>query len=445
MKPLRLPLWTLLSPSLAAYLWLGYVAERADFTVVLSLFAVLFALYGVAMRAIQTLHDEKLALGAAILFRVALLFSLPNLSDDFYRFIWDGRLLLHGENPFAKQPSAYSQEELAMLGLSEDLFSKLNSPNYFSVYPALCQLGFWLGAAISPSSVLLSVVVMKLYLLLFECGTLFLLPKLCTALGVDKKNALYYGLNPLVIIEIGGNLHFEAVMIFFLVLTLYLFRSGEDKRTSMIWGGALSLALSASAKLLSLIFLPVFVRRLGWTRGTTFAMLTVLYAAVLLLLLVPVTSGANFFSSIRLYFQTFEFNASFYALARWAAANLIGGDAASTAGAWLGACTMIAIVGIAFFHNPKTLRSSAEAMLFSLATYFFFATTIHPWYLATLVALSVVSSYRFALVWSGMATLSYSAYQSVPYQEQAILIFIEYALVFGTLVVERRMRARSEK
>lgn len=445
MRLSRLPLWTRLAPSLAAYLWLGYVAKRADFEIIISLFAVLFALYGVSMPALKTVNDEKVALGASILFRALLLFSLPNLSDDFYRFIWDGRLLLHGENPFSKPPSAYSQEELTLLGLSEDLFAKLNSPNYFSVYPALCQLGFWLGAVLSPSSVFLSVVVMKLYLLLFECGTLFLLPKLCEAIGVDKKNTHYYGLNPLVIIEISGNLHFEAVMIFFLILTLYLFCLSEEKKHVEIWRGALSLALSASTKLLSLIFLPVFMKRLGWARGASFAMLTMLLVTMLLLLLVPLASGANFFSSIQLYFKTFEFNASFYAVARWVATTFIGGEAASTAGVWLGGFALIAILGIAIFHDANTLRSSAEAMLLSLAVYFFLATTIHPWYLTTLVALSAISRSRFALVWSGMVTLSYATYQSIPYQEQAILTFIEYAVVFGTLSVEWRGVVRIEK
>lgn len=84
-------------------------------------------------------------------------------------------------------------------------------------------------------------------------------------------------------------------------------------------------------------------------------------------------------------------------------------------------------------------------MLFSIATYFFFATTIHPWYLTTLVALSVVSRYRFALVWSGMATLSYSIYQSIPYQEQTIFACIEYAVVFGVLMVERLCLVRKER
>lgn len=441
----RVPLVVLLAPSLVAYLWLGYGVERKDFALVISLFATLFALYGVLINAVQDRQDEKVAFWASILFRLVLLFSLPNLSDDFYRFIWDGRLLEHGENPFAKQPMAYTQEERLALGLSDEIFAKLNSPNYFSVYPALCQLGFWLGATVSPASVFLSVVVMKLYLLLFECGTLYLLPKLCKVCGVKEKCALLYGLNPLVIVEISGNLHFEAVMIFFLILTLYLLGRAEEKGNDATWVSALTLGLSASAKLLSLLFLPMFFRRLGWAKGAKFATLTMLIAVALLLLLVPVASGANFLSSLRLYFQTFEFNASLYALARWAAARAFGGEAASMVGAWLGACAMIAILGIAFFYHTKPLRTSMEAMLFSIATYFFFATTIHPWYLTTLVALSVVSRSRFALVWSGMATLSYSAYQSVPYQEQAMFACIEYAVVFGALIVERRRLVRKER
>ena len=37
--------------------------------------------------------------------RLLILFSFPLLSDDIYRFIWDGSLLHHGINPFSLTPS----------------------------------------------------------------------------------------------------------------------------------------------------------------------------------------------------------------------------------------------------------------------------------------------------------------------------------------------------
>jgi hypothetical protein len=48
--------------------------------------------------------SEVALIGAALLFRLLLLFAVPALSDDFYRFLWDGRLSLEGINPFLYTP-----------------------------------------------------------------------------------------------------------------------------------------------------------------------------------------------------------------------------------------------------------------------------------------------------------------------------------------------------
>lgn len=438
LTPPRPLLWSLLVLSALAHLWLSYTVERANFTVVISLIALLFGIYFWIIRTAHTEQDYKIAFGISIGIRAALLFSVPNLSDDFYRFIWDGRLLAHGESPFAKLPSVYSPNDLAAFGLDADLLSKLNSPNYFSVYPALCQLGFWLGASLSPSSVFGSVVVMKLYLFLFECGTLFLLPALCAAAGIDKKNTLVYALNPLVIIELCGNLHFEAVMIFFLVLTLYLLRSIDAAPTKNSWLAALTLSLSASAKLLPLMFLPLLTRRLGWRSGVWFSAATLSLTLLFLALVVPLSIVENFFSSVKLYFQTFEFNASLYTAARFVGNRFFEYAVVSKFGTALALVSALIIVVLALRRPALTMLQCAETMLFSLATYFVFATTVHPWYLTTLVALSAFSRYRFGIGWSGAAALSYAAYQSPPYQEQAWLTVIEYVVVFGVFVVERQ-------
>ena len=39
--------------------------------------------------------------GGAIAFRVALLFTAPTLSDDIYRYMWDGHVANNGVSPYA--------------------------------------------------------------------------------------------------------------------------------------------------------------------------------------------------------------------------------------------------------------------------------------------------------------------------------------------------------
>ena len=75
-------------------------------------------------------------------------------------------------------------------------------------------------------------------------------------------------------------------------------------------------------------------------------------------------------------------------------------------------------------------------MLLLLTFYYFLATTIHPWYITTIVLLSVFTKYKFPLVWSFMVILSYSAYGNEAYKENFWLIAMEYLIVFGVFVWE---------
>ncbi len=78
----------------------------------------------------------------ALLARIACSLDLPLLSDDFYRFIWDGQLLLEGVNPIGKIPTDVSLD----LRNEGRLLDQMNSRDYPSVYPPLHQLGMAFGA-----------------------------------------------------------------------------------------------------------------------------------------------------------------------------------------------------------------------------------------------------------------------------------------------------------
>ena len=75
-------------------------------------------------------------LGISLLLRIIPMFAIPALSDDFYRFIWDGRLLAAGINPFAGLPGEFLNEPaLVAKGISNELYGLLNSPTHYTIYP----------------------------------------------------------------------------------------------------------------------------------------------------------------------------------------------------------------------------------------------------------------------------------------------------------------------
>ena len=91
------------------------------------------------------------------------------------------------------------------------------------------------------------------------------------------------------------------------------------------------------------------------------------------------------------------------------------------------------ILTITFFRKNRTTIELISAMLLALSFYYFTTTTVHPWYVATLLILSVFTKYKFPLVWSFVIILSYLAYVNVDKadkSENLWVIALEYAVVY---------------
>ena len=86
------------------FLLINYSTQRTDFIQLISLYCCAFGLYVIIYKYWNTdvLINEGKWLGIAI--RFSILFSMPNLTDDFYRFIWDGHLSINHINPYAYTP-----------------------------------------------------------------------------------------------------------------------------------------------------------------------------------------------------------------------------------------------------------------------------------------------------------------------------------------------------
>lgn len=413
---------------------IGYVIQRHETPYLISVYAILFLIYLWMIKQDQLQISFWLTVG--FIFRIIFIFSLPSLSDDFYRFIWDGRLWSAGYHPFAELPSTYLKQNIA--GINEELFNHLNSPNYFTIYPPVAQFIFWASVKISPNFVLGSVMVMRVILLLAEVGTLLLIHSLLKRFSLPAKNILVYALNPLVIIELVGNLHFEGLTIFFLLLAVYLVIINK-------WiGSAMSIALAVGTKLLPLIFIPGLVRTIGVKR---FIQYGVVFTAFTLLIFFPLYDQSVFqamMSSVSLYFNKFEFNASLYYLIREYGFWQYGYNTIQTTGWKLG---LIAAILILIFSFRKGLKWNSDMEIDSsrvlvsdwmwvLSVYFLFVTILHPWYITTLLVFSIFTSYRFPMVWTGLIFLTYAGYTVNGFAENLWLTAFEYIVVIGYFIFE---------
>lgn len=405
---------------------LGYFTEQTQTSRFFTLSIPFFSLFlFVNLWNVQR-KDVFFYLGIGIILRLVLLPSFPMLSDDIYRFIWDGHLLRSGISPFEHLPSYYAVQDFPVAGLNAELFAELNSPEYYTIYPPVAQLTFIVGTVLCPESWLGAAVVMRLFLFCFEVGSIFLLVKLFEHFKYGLKNILLYALNPLIIIEITGNLHFEGAMIFFLLLAFYLLVKNR------IWLSAGAMALSIASKLLPLLFLPFLFARLGLDKAVKYF---ILIGVVLVVLFLPVTGNffiSHFGDSLDLYFRKFEFNASIYYLVRWVGYQQIGYNIIQSAGPILASLTFFGIVASALLFDRKaSFKNWPKKMLFAICLYLLFTPTVHPWYVALPVVLCLFTHYRFPILWSGLIWLTYFNYSGGVYEEKLHWVAVEYSLVIA--------------
>ncbi|SDR82549.1 glycosyltransferase 87 family protein [Christiangramia echinicola] len=421
----------------AFYFSFGYGLDRSDFPKLILLYAALCFLSFKLVNMLKT--DLKILIGLAVLFRLVFLFSLPNLSQDYFRFIWDGRLIAEGWNPYLYIPNELIELQNFSIAQATELINGMGSlsAGHFSNYPPLNQLIFAISGWISSSSILGSVIVFRLIIILADIGTFIFGRKLLKSMGMDENRIFLYILNPFIIIEMTGNLHFESVMVFFLVLSLYLLYKGKWFLSAIILG------LSISIKLLPLLLLPLLFKYfINFKKLSGFGKLLLFYFVCLLtvvLTFLPFYSAevfSNFMASIGLWFGKFEFNASIYYLVRWIGFEVKGYNIIETAGKVLPLITILIILGLTFFRNFRDTKQLVTNMLFAMTAYLLLSTTIHPWYLAIPLLLSVFTNFKYVLIWTGVVMLSYYAYSNPEYQESFWLIAIEYLVVLYFLIVD---------
>ncbi len=409
---------------------LGYLPRQGDVLWIIGCYVPLFGLYIGTYRYFKEHHDLLFFVFLSIGLRCMLIFAFPNLSDDIYRFVWDGMLINDGVNPYLYTPTEYL--ELHGNGVSKytDLYPHLNSKDYYSVYPPVCQLVFSMSTWLFQSHLFWATVVMKVLFVVAETLTIYFLLKLTQMTGINQQRVLLYALNPLIIIELTGNLHYEAFMILFLVLALWSFLRKRFKFFGIF------MALSVAAKLLTLIFLPFFLRR---ARTNDLLRFFAVMGGTLFALFYPFLGwqlAGHLWQSINLYFQKFEFNASIYYLVRWVGYQIKGYNIIETAGPILQVTTFLIILILAFTEKRKSFKNLFEKMLLAITCYLFLATTVHPWYLAMPVMFTVFTYFRYPIFWSALICLTYVNYSYSPYHENLWVVALEYSIVFLLFLIE---------
>jgi hypothetical protein len=409
------------------YIQLAFFIIRTNSTVLIGTFTLLFLFYLLLVRSVLSF---RVLLLFGIVYRLIFVFSIPALSDDFFRFFWDGILIINRINPFLYVPSDIIENPAINIPeLRNALFTALNSPEYHTIYPPVSQFVFWISAYLGEGNIFKAVLIMKSFIFVAEMGTIYLLWSLLKFYKLKKELTLFYILNPLIVIELTGNLHFEALMIVFVLLAVFYISRRQ-------WiGGAMAFALAIAAKLTPLLLLPFVLKRLKLRKSILFYLLTFLMVLLMFFPFMGYELVHGMSSSLGLYFQKFEFNAGIFYIIREIGMWVLGYDVIQTAGVVLGLLTFVLVILLALYENTKG-QNLPGIFIWPLFIYFAFSTIVHPWYATPLVAFCLFSRYRFPIVWSYTIFLSYIGYSVTGFQEQAWVLWVEYLSVFGVMIYE---------
>ena len=326
------------------------------------------ALLAMRIAAAQTGRRIMLLIfGAAIIMRVLLVMQPPLLSDDMYRYIWDGRIENAGFNPFGYVPA---DERLKHLRDSV-IYPLVDKKDYaVSIYPPIAQFIFAATVFVSDS-----LVAMKLAMLLFEAMAIVSVLYLLDRLGRPRALIVGYLWHPAALWEIANNSHVDAAM---MGLVFAAFALGISRGRAYLAGallGAAALVKPTAALVLPVIWRPFDIR------------LPAFVLALALLLYVPFLSvGTGVFGFLGGYVreQRLDTGGSFYLV------NLLSGQGPPAK--WLmmayyavSAALLIALVLRTSFDTDHSLERSLRNVATILITFLFLLSPDYPWYLLVLL------------------------------------------------------------
>lgn len=434
---------------LAPLAWIDDLRATIPLYVILVTVAALLVYVGVGWmeRSGRDIPMRTILLGALLL-RLLVLPMQPSLSDDAWRYLWDGRLLLHGINPYLVTPA-----DTWLARFHDDLFRRQGYPTTNTIYPPGAQIVFASSMAVSEavgSEYLVGYYFYKASILGLELLVVGMLLQALRLRGMPLRRAILYAWHPLPIIELTGQGHTDILWGAALVAgVLFLLRDQK--------GPALgALAAGASARLYPLGVMPLFLRyrssvaggsqssnpsslesaeqRRDWVVG----MLLGIPFILLFLVFLDTEAVASFGRVLGRFTNYYEFNGGFYYVVKLVADALHLDPSNMVAGA---ICSVLGVTGHLLVWLRPMRRGDIEEflsrLLLLLTLEIGLGAKAHIWYFtAPLALLPLMDRSALRPVWLWLAVagpFTYLMFESNPVAERYDVLLLEWgiaALIF---------------
>jgi len=323
-----------------------------------------------------------------LVLRLGMVFTEPTLSDDVYRYLWEGHLVTEGVSPYAFTVDS-------PVGEAYDIPARTlaNNRTLASPYLPVAHALFGLTAFLLPSEPW----TMQLLMIAFDTLGLIAILQLLKMADLPQQRVLLYWLNPLVILEVAHGAHIDAILVGLGLTGVWLSLRRKPAAASCGLtqvGGAVLVAAATLTKPLALLFMPVLLPRWNWRQRVAW---TVTMVGVVGFFGAWSgfgfdNSGTGVFGSARAYTETFRFNSGVYHwLETW-----IGGRGLDDRG-WdeprsltrliVAGTAGTAMLGVFIVSlRQQSPRATLRLLAVPLAVYVLLTPVLHPWYLLVLLA-----------------------------------------------------------
>lgn len=374
----------------------------------------------------------KFFIGLAIVLRVLLVFSSPIIEDDYWRYLWDGRVLAHSLNPYAYAPDNPYYDSL-------DVYyrSKIGFKEFGTIYPPISISIFAIAHLIKEDSLL----ILKLILTVFEILTGVIVWQWLKLRKQNVNWSLVYFLSPLVLKEVANSGHLDSIAVFFSTLSFFLLArnlSTTKKGLSSSLGVWMSFAVAVGSKLYPIILLPLIIR-FDKNRIKGFC----LFVLMIGLFYIPFLSErSELLDGTKAFAKYWLFNASLFRiisllinpiveeiLLSWSFSSLI--EQGLLVKAVVGVMCVIFCIWIA--KKTKDAGSLPAALSLSIGSILLLSPVVNSWYVLWILPFVCLNEGYVWLIFSFLIGTSYSWL----YDPNLAPFFglLEYSIFYGLMFI----------
>lgn len=346
------------------------------------------------------------------IFKILALGILPVGSDDYYRYLWDGKLLVNGINPFQYPPNSMN-----LMHLHSDLLpAQVTYPEIKTIYFPLSQVAFATAYLICGESIGGLKIIILLSDILITIGLFLLLKRF----AINFKYVLIYAASPLIFYQFIIDAHIDILGIMFLLFSIYFLK---DKKLL----SALLLAASLMVKPTFLIAVPIFFLH---EKKFNDKMKMALVPIVLLgISFIPFAFDTNPFDTLINYTRHWSFNGAAFNLL-----TIFFSNTFTIRLILLITFALIYLLLLMYYTNVLPL------LYYSLIFFLLLSPVVHPWYAAWLIVLLAVYPRLSGLTYVSLISLTF--YTVMVYQTKGIwkdytlILLFQYIPVITLLIYE---------